>query len=170
MNFISTKATDLQMSFSSSAILRVYQNIPIGFLFVPITLVAYLGLPAEKSNAAAGLVNFMRNMGGSVGTSIVATVIARRSQFHTSILAEHTGSLRAAIDGLAMQLNHAGIVYADARSRATAKLVHMLQAQSAVLSYIDLYWILAVASAGMFLLTFLLKKNKPGESGDVPLH
>jgi len=41
------------------------------------------------------------------------------------------------------------------------RFAHMLQAQAAVLSYIDLYWILTVGTAMMFFLSFLLKKNDP---------
>ncbi len=167
--FVSIRATDLLMSFSHSATLRIFQILPIGFLFIPITMSAYVGLPAEKSNSAAGLINFMRNMGGSIGTSIVATVIARRSQFHQSILAQHTRSPRffAAVDGLTIQLNHAGVGYADAHRRAIARLARMISSQAAVLSYIDLYWLLAVATAAMFVLSFCLKKNKPGEGGEI---
>lgn len=61
----------------------------LGFLFVPISLVAYVGVPSEKNNAVAGLINFMRNMGSSVGTSMVTTLIARRSQFHQEILGDY---------------------------------------------------------------------------------
>ncbi len=53
--------------------LRIAQVIGLGFLFVPINLVAYVGIPPEKNNAVAGIVNFMRNMGSSVGTSLVTT-------------------------------------------------------------------------------------------------
>jgi DHA2 family multidrug resistance protein len=49
---------------------------------IEFTLAGYVGLPAEKTNAAAGLLNFMRNIGQSVGTSAVTTLIARRSQYH----------------------------------------------------------------------------------------
>ena len=79
--YISTKQVELLMSFRSATFLRVWQYIPVAFLFVPLTLAGYIGLPAEKTNAAAGLMNFMRNIGQSVGTSVVATLIARRSQY-----------------------------------------------------------------------------------------
>ena len=84
--FYSTKRIDLQISFSAALWLRIAQVIGLGFLFVPITLVAYIGIPPEKNNAVAGIVNFMRNMGSSVGTSLVTTLIARRSQFHQARL------------------------------------------------------------------------------------
>lgn len=98
----------------------------------------------------------MRNIGGSIGTSIVATVIARRSQFHQSILAQHTRSTQffAAADRLTIRLSHAGIGYADAHRNAIARLARTVESQAAVLSYIDLYWILAVATTIMFFLSF----------------
>src|SRR5215471_10045326 len=87
--FYSTKRIDLQISFSAATWLRVAQVIGLGFLFVPISLAAYIGIAPEKNNAVAGIVNFMRNMGSSVGTSLVTTLIARRSQFHQIRLVEY---------------------------------------------------------------------------------
>ena len=109
--YVSCKQIDLLMSFSSATLLRVWQYIPVAFLFVPLTLAGYIGLSPEKTNAAAGLMNFMRNIGQSVGTSAVTTLIARRSQYHQSVLAEYTGSARfdAAITALATRLTHAGL-------------------------------------------------------------
>ena len=65
--FYSTKRIDLDISFAAATWLRIAQVIGLGFLFVPISLAAYLGIAPEKNNAVAGLVNFMRNMGSSVG-------------------------------------------------------------------------------------------------------
>src|SRR5579863_8646827 len=86
--FYSTKRIDLQISFNAAVWLRIAQVIGLGFLFVPITLVAYIGIAPEKNNSVAGIINFMRNMGSSVGTSMVTTLIARRSQFHQARLVE----------------------------------------------------------------------------------
>src|SRR6202022_1961793 len=89
--YYSTKRIDLQISFNAAVWLRIAQVIGLGFLFVPITLVAYIGIAPEKNNSVAGLVNFMRNMGSSVGTSMVTTLIARRSQVHQMYLVAHAG-------------------------------------------------------------------------------
>ena len=106
--FYSTKRIDLQISFSAAAWLRIAQVIGLGFLFVPITLVAYIGIPPEKNNAVAGIVNFMRNMGSSVGTSLVTTLIARRSQFHQARLVQNVRAdnpnFQNSANGLAQQL------------------------------------------------------------------
>src|SRR3984885_15242147 len=92
--YTSSKHIYLLMSCRSPTCLRIWQYIPVAFLFVPLTLAGYVGLSAEKTNAAAGLMNFMRNIGQSVGTSAVTTLIARRSQYHQSVLAEYTASGR----------------------------------------------------------------------------
>jgi MFS transporter, DHA2 family, multidrug resistance protein len=170
--YISCKQVDLLMSFQAATLLRVWQYAPIAFLFVPLTLAGYVGLPAEKTNAAAGLMNFMRNIGQSVGTSAVTTLIARRSQYHQFVLAEYTasGRFQASIAGLAMRLTRAGLSMHAAQQQALGRLYAMVQAQAAVLSYVDAYWLLAVASAIMFLGSFFLKRNEPGKGGNVSVH
>src|SRR3984885_9326776 len=106
--YYSTKRMDLLISFKAAAWLRVAQSFGIGFLFVPITLAGYIGIPPEKSNSVSGLVNFMRNIGSSVGTSMVTTMLARRAQFHQSILSYHTNNFdpafRNQVSGLGRQL------------------------------------------------------------------
>jgi len=66
--YVSTVQLDTLISFRSAAVLRVMQAFGLGLLFVPITLAGYIGMPAEKSNSVAGIINFMRNIGSSVGT------------------------------------------------------------------------------------------------------
>jgi len=46
----------------------------------------------------------------------------------------------------------------------------MVMRQAQALSYIDIYWLLAVTSVLMFLLCFFLAKNKPGKGGQVAVH
>src|SRR5712672_1485653 len=170
--YISSKQIDLLMSFRSATVLRVWQYLPVAFLFVPLTLAGYVGLPAEKTNAAAGLMNFMRNIGQSVGTSAVTTLIARRSQYHQSILAGYTSSARFhdATTALAMRLATAGLSVATAQQQALARMYALVQSQAAVLSYVEVYWLLAVASAVMFVGSFLLKSNEPGKREIVSVH
>jgi DHA2 family multidrug resistance protein len=165
--YLTCKRIDLFISFRAAAWLRVWQYLPVGFLFVPLTMAAYVGLPAEKSNAAAGLINFVRNMGQSVGTSAVTTLIARRSQYHQSVLAEYTRSHRfnAATAGLTARLTHVGLSMHSAHQQALARMYGMVIRQTQALSYVDVYFLLAVTSVLMFLLCFLLQKNEPGAAG-----
>jgi DHA2 family multidrug resistance protein len=170
--YFSCKHIDLLISFRAAAWMRIWQYLPVGFLFVPLTTAAYVGMPESKSNAAAGLINFVRNLGQSVGTSAVTTLIARRSQYHQSVLAEYTRSPRfdAAVAGLASRLTQVGLSMHSAQQQAVARMYNMVMAQAQALSYVDIYWLLAVISALMFLLCFVLAKNEPGKAGNVPLH
>jgi MFS transporter, DHA2 family, multidrug resistance protein len=169
--FYSTKRIDLQISFSAATWLRIAQVIGLGFLFVPITLVAYVGIAPEKNNSVAGIVNFMRNMGSSVGTSLVTTLIARRSQFHQLRLVENARvdnpNFANLASGLSRQLATAGVGRHEAQLTAYARIYQSLQAQAATLAYIDTFMVLCVAAAIMFCLSFALKKNDPGGGGVV---
>ncbi len=169
--YVSTQRIDLTISFSSASWLRVAQVVGIGFLFVPITLAAYIGMPAEKSNAVAGMVNFMRNMGSSVGTSMVTTLLDRRSEYHQSVLVSHTAlgnqSFQNLIDGSTRLFIRSGMSPPDAQHRAYASVYQTVQVQASTLAYIDTFMVLAVVSAIMFVLSFLLKKNEPGGGGEM---
>jgi DHA2 family multidrug resistance protein len=171
--FFSTRRIDLEISFASATWLRIAQYVPIGFIFIPATMVAYLGLPQEKSNAVAGLVNFVRNIGSSVGTSAVTTILARRAQVHQVMLASHTSfgdpSFRESATALADRLGQSGVGRPD--MQALTRMYDTVRNQALTLSYIDTFWMLGIAAGIMFLLTFLLRKNNPrGPRGQVLAH
>lgn len=170
--YFSCKHIDLLISFRAAAWMRIWQYMPVGFLFVPLTMAAYVGMPAAKSNAAAGLINFTRNIGQSVGTSAVTTLLARRSQYHQSVLAVYTHSPRfaAAFAGLTSRLQHAGLSLHAAQQQALARMYSMVLGQAQTLSYVDIYWLLAVTSVLMFVLCFFLARNQPGKGGNVSVH
>ena len=167
--YLTCRRIDLLISFRAATIVRVWQFLPVGFLFVPLTMAAYVGLPEEKSNAAAGLINFVRNIGQSVGTSAVTTLIARRGQYHQSVLAEYTRSPRfnASVAGLANRLTRVGLSPYSAHQQALDRMYRMVIAQAQAMSYVDVYWLLVATGGLMFLLSLLLAKNEPGRGGSV---
>jgi DHA2 family multidrug resistance protein len=164
--YVSTKQMDLLMSFQSASILRVIQYIPIGLVFIPATTVAYIGIRQEKSNSVAGLVNFMRNIGSSFGTSAVTTILAQRSQFHQVRLTEHTApgdvNFQNMLNGSAQAAQSmAGTGHADASQVGLAQIYQTVQTQASSLSYLDVFHVLMVTTGIMFFLSFLLRANKP---------
>jgi DHA2 family multidrug resistance protein len=169
--FYSTKRIDLTISFRVAMWLRVAQAAGLPFLFVPITLASYTGIPAERSNDASGLINFMRNIGSSVGTSMVTTMLARRAQFHQSVLSYHTTNydtvFQNQVAAATQQLMHAGASAADARIQAYGMIYQSMQAQAQALAYIDTYKLLAIGAGIMFLLAFIIRKNDPRAGGEV---
>jgi DHA2 family multidrug resistance protein len=169
--YYSTQHLDLDLSFSAASRLRVIQVVGLGFLFVPINLVSYIGMPPEKSNSVAGLVNFMRNIGSSIGTSMVTTLIARREQSHQLYMAAHTTlgkpPFTLLVRALTARLSAAGLSASVAAQQAYGRIYGLMVQQATTLAYIDTFWVLAIGAGIMFLLSFALRKNEPGGGGEV---
>ncbi|HTZ73948.1 MAG TPA: DHA2 family efflux MFS transporter permease subunit [Candidatus Aquilonibacter sp.] len=164
--YYSTRDLDLLISFRSAAILRVVQVAGLGFLFVPINITSYIGMPQEKSNSVAGLINFMRNIGSSVGTSMVTTLIARRAQVHQDYLVQNLVAGHPAFNGglgaLSSRLAASGSNTTLAVRQSLAVLYRTVIAQATTLAYIDTFLVLAGLAAVMFVVSFALRKNQPG--------
>jgi DHA2 family multidrug resistance protein len=164
--FYSSRAIDLQISFVSASVLRIIQVAGLGFLFVPINTASYVGVAPEKSNSVAGLVNFMRNIGSSVGTSMVTTLIARRSQVHQEYLVANLSQGNALYQGsgagTAAHLFSVGSQHLRASEQAVAITYRVLIQQATTLAYVDTYVVLSTLAGIMFALSFFLRKNQPG--------
>jgi DHA2 family multidrug resistance protein len=160
--------TNLQMSFAEASWLRVVQMFPLPFCFISITTAAYVGMPKEQSNQVAGLINFVRNIGGSILIALTNAQVTSRAMWHEQHLqqAMQSGSIgydlhRQALTGA---YNHAfGI--ANGAALATAQIYNQLIAQATMQGYQDVYMELSYASIVLVGLAFLLSKNKPGGAG-----
>jgi DHA2 family multidrug resistance protein len=150
------------MDFRTAVELRAFQSIGLAFLFVPINTLTYAGIPQQKNNAVAGIVNLSRNVGGDIGIAFVTTLVARRSQFHQSRLASHTTAYDAgfvtAVDQLARRLERAGLSSVDAARRALALLYRQMLGQATTLAYLDALKLLGLATACMIPLLFLTRR------------
>ena len=163
---------DTAVDFRTVATARVFQAIGLAFLFVPINTAAYAFIPKNKSNAASGLINLARNIGGSIGISLVTTMLARRTQFHQANLNNdiHAGSpqLQAMIAETTRALIAKGSSAYQASHQAYAIVANMLDRQATMLAYIDNFWLLGVSVLVMLPFVFLMKKVKPG--GPMAVH
>jgi MFS transporter, DHA2 family, multidrug resistance protein len=157
---------DLQIDFRAVALARVLQAAGMAFLFVPINTTAYAFLPREKNNAASGLMNLARNMGGSVGISFVTTMLDRRSQAHLSYLSRNltpsNPMFNSILQGATQAMRAHGVDAAFAAKQAYALIGNTVQRQAMMLSYIDDFQILGIAILAMIPLVFLVRKGKPG--------
>jgi DHA2 family multidrug resistance protein len=163
---------DLQIDFRTAAIARVFQAVGMAFLFVPINTAAYAFLPRDKNNAASGLMNLARNIGGSVGISFVTTMLDRRTQAHLTDFASHLNNGNAALQSMTQGASQAmrahGASAAGATQQAYALVQGVVQRQATMLAYIDCFWLLGVAILAMVPIVFLMKKSKPG--GGIAVH
>ncbi len=161
------KVTNLQMSFAEASWLRVVQMVPIPFCFIAITNAAYVGLPKEQSNQVAGLINFARNIGGSILIAVTNAQVTTRAMWHQQHLQT---DMQAGMPGYQQHLNalsgFLGGQYGGANSRGLAlgSIYNQLNQQAQMQGYQDVYMELAWMSGVLILLAFLLSKNRPGES------
>src|ERR1700682_6366097 len=163
---------NLQIDFRTTAIARMLQAVGMAFLFVPINTAAYAFLPREKNNAASGLMNLVRNIGGSVGISIVTTMLDRRQQYHLSRMSSHLSAgspqVQSMLQGTSRAMHAHGASAAHATQQAYALVQSTVQRQATMLAYIDCFWFLGVAIMAMIPMVFLMKKSRPG--GGIAVH
>jgi len=159
---------DTQIDFRAAATARAFQMAGLAFLFVPINTIAYAFLPKEKNNAASGLINLARNIGGSVGISFVTTMLARRTQLHQSNLSGQVnsgnGALQAMLNSSTRLLMSHGSSHAEALRQSYGLVANLIDQQATMLAYVDNFWLLGVAVLAMVPFVFLMKRVKPGTS------
>jgi MFS transporter, DHA2 family, multidrug resistance protein len=157
---------DAEIDYATVAWARAYQALGLAFLFIPINTVAFLGLPPEKNNTASAIINMMRNIGSSVGISFATTLVARRQQYHQSVLIEHvtpySSSYQTTIQALQQTYLAGSASAADALHQAQAKLYAVVQQQAATLSYIDCFWLFGVIFLALVPLVLLMRKPERG--------
>jgi DHA2 family multidrug resistance protein len=164
---IAAEVTTLNMTFAQASWLRVVQMIPLPFCFIAITTAAYVGMPKEDSNQVAGLINFARNIGGSVLIAVTNAQVTNRTLWHEQHL---QNSMGPASIGYQQQLNGltgffgANFGGPNGAGRALASIYNQLNLQAGVQGYQDVYMELSYMSIFLVFLAFLLNKNKPGDA------
>jgi DHA2 family multidrug resistance protein len=158
----------LDIDFATAMRGRVVQSLGMAFLFVPISTAAFRNIPRHRTNYAAGLFNLARNIGGSSGIAAVTTMLARRSQFHQSVLVSHLTPLdrpyREAWSGAAAMLQTRGASAPDAALQAHGLLYGNVLRQSSMLAFSDAFWAMAVLFLAVVPLMFFMKRS-PASQG-----
>jgi DHA2 family multidrug resistance protein len=156
-----------QMSFEDAALARMWQALGIPFMFVPLTTIAYIGLPRSASGQASALLNVGRNIGGSIGISAVQAFLASREQFYQARFTETLNPLNPAyatgIDHITRGLVGRGQSQLQATHMATGLLYQAVLKQASMLAFIDCFWVLMVFVAVVTPTIFLFRRDaKPG--------
>src|SRR5882724_790089 len=160
---------DLSTDYRSYALARMLQGLGLGFFFVPVSSLAYSFLPANKNNKASSITNLFRNLGGSFGIAFTTTVVARRAQYHRSVLVAHAtplnGPYQAVLTKLSGYFVRHGFSAADASVHAHAQLGRILDQQASFLASLDCFWLLGCACLIGAPLVFFTRKFRSGGPG-----
>jgi DHA2 family multidrug resistance protein len=167
--------TNMDMSFAQASWLRVVQMLPLPFCFISITNAAYVGMPREQSNQVAGLINFVRNLGGSILIAITNAQVTTRTTWHEQHLqqAMQQSSIAyqqhvATMTGFFASKFGAG----NGGGLGLASIYNQLEMQARTQGFQDVYMELSYMSIFLVVLAFMLSKNRPGETagGGAAMH
>jgi DHA2 family multidrug resistance protein len=149
---------DLYTSFGTATLWRMLQVIGLPFIFIPISTLNYVGVPRNKMNQISSLSNFARNIGGSAGTALLTTYLARSAQVHQLNLASNLSAGSAAVSAQIerfARLTHSSI--AAAQFPALAQIYGQMQRQAMMLAYKNAFAILAGTVALLSPLVWVMR-------------
>jgi DHA2 family multidrug resistance protein len=151
----------LDTSFATIIHWRMLQVVGLPLVFIPISTLNYVGVPTNKMNQISSLSNFARNLGGSAGTALLTTFLARTAQTHQIQLAANTGSGSYGYTHYVATLAHNAHAYgmstAASMQFATGYAYQQMVRQASMLSYKNAFTIMAFAVALMMPLPFLMR-------------
>jgi DHA2 family multidrug resistance protein len=158
---------DLNISYGRLVFLRIFQASGLAFLFIPINMIAYIGVKQSENNDVSGLTNLARNVGGSCGTAFVAVTLTRLTASHeTNMIRNLTPGNPAFIERVKALKpmfggSHGGggnpMTGAGSHS-AQAYIYNLMHRQAGMLAYLDIIQTLAIFCACMLPLLFLIPK------------
>jgi DHA2 family multidrug resistance protein len=144
---------DLNTAFSTVTVWRMIQVIGLPFIFIPISTLNYVGVPSNKMNQISSLSNFARNLGGSAGTALLTTFLARNAQVNQVTLAANVNPnsvpYRIYMGHMTEMLMARGMSAAAATQTAIGQAYQQMLAQASMLSYRNAF---AILSGAIFLL------------------
>jgi DHA2 family multidrug resistance protein len=150
---------------------QILAGAAIGFLFVPMNILATEPLRRDQIGTATGTINLMRNVGGSIGISWVSTLIARRSQVHQTMLGEHltAGNLVMLHDlmGLKGYFAKQSVSFGNGLAAALGMLYKIQLQQAYLLAFRDVFQDLGLTAVAAIPFVFLLKRARTKGAGPI---
>ncbi len=141
------------VSQSQIIFVGVIQGAGLGFLFVPLSSATLATLSPELRTEGAGIYNLARNIGSSVGISVVTSLLTENTQANHADIAQHVTAVNRVFEHPAISqfLNPL-----TAAGRAALDAIITQQAQ--IISYIDDYKLLMIATLAVIPLLVVFKK------------
>jgi DHA2 family multidrug resistance protein len=149
-----------EMTWGPVVVSGLTQGVGVAFVFVPISTVAFITLPQHLRNEATALFSLMRNLGSSIGISVVLFMLVRNTQIVHASLTEvvrlapadpASAAIAARVDPLAPH----GLAQVDA----------VLDHQAAFVAYLDDFKLMMLSTLATLPLVLLLRAGRAGVGG-----
>ena len=153
---------NLQASYGDYVWPRIVLGIGLAMIFVPLTTVTLSTIARQEMGNATGMFNLLRNIGGSVGIAVAATLLGRFGQFYQTSLAAHVNPYnpvwQTRYEGLKQSLIVKGIAVAQADQTALSMMYGMVRRQAGALAFNRIFFIVGIAFLSIIPLLLLLKR------------
>jgi DHA2 family multidrug resistance protein len=141
--------------FASFVIPNMISGFGLSMLFIPISIAMLSNLTPQIIPKAAAFQSLSQQLGGSISTAVLVTILAQRSAFHQEAL---SGFIQPAFAPIANFLNVGG---------SLGQLYGDVLREASVMSYADCQWVLGILAFVLMPLVFVLPKRKSAPSGPV---
>jgi DHA2 family multidrug resistance protein len=152
----------------------ILRGVGLGLIFVPLTNASMAELEVSELAQGTGMFNLTRQLGGSLGIAIMATLLTRFTTMKKSLLTEHVTSMDPAtltrLDQIARGLVGHGLNPIVAKQQALSMLDLQIQAQASVLAFSRIYLMSGAILLLSIPLLFLFKTGKGRGSGGGMAH
>jgi len=142
----------------------IFRGVGLGLIFVPLTNLALADLPMSKIPNGTGLFNLMRQLGGSVGIAISATLVQRFTAIHRGDLIANVTQFsevtRERLAGITARLIATGTPAPLAESKALMVLNGQVTRQAMMLSFEQLFLLFGACFVLSLPLLLLMHKSK----------
>jgi DHA2 family multidrug resistance protein len=135
----------------------VIQGFGLGFVFIPLSTVAFQTLDVRLRTEASGLFNLVRNLGSSIGISIMAALLISNMQTNHATLAEHINPFNPNLPALGID---PGVLATQAGAQTAAQIDGMITAQSLMIAYLDDFKLMFYITLCSVPLLLLLRYKK----------
>lgn len=165
---------NLQGSFWTYTWPRIVLGIGLAMIFVPLTTVTLATIPRAEMGNATGMFNLLRNVGGSVGIAMAATLLARFQQFYQTTLSAHTTIYNPAwqmrFDGIKQALITKGVPVPQVDATALQMLYGLVKQQAGALAFNRVFFIIGIAFLIITPLLLMLKRTDLGGGPGEGMH
>ena len=159
----------LGMDFRTVVILRIFQTAGLAFIFIPSSILNYVGIEPGKNNQVSAINSFVRNIGGSLGIALITNFLTRSAQQHQNYLVAHatpgSGAYDSYLSGMSSALQRAGVPKFEAQQQSIGQIYGMVQQQAVSLAYVDAIAILAIVIIALTPLVLILRRPKGRPAG-----
>jgi MFS transporter, DHA2 family, multidrug resistance protein len=153
------------VSQKTIVVVGIIQGIGLGFIFVPLSVATLSTLAPELRAEGAGLYSLSRNIGSSIGISVVNSLLTRNTQVNHAEIARSVTSVNRSFEDLTITQ-----FWDPVSSAGRAALDAVVTQQAQIIAYIDDYKLLMIATLAVIPLLVIFKKPPPSAAGDETMH